>query len=93
MSPPHAEDASLVKTRFAPSPTGLLHFGNVRTALFNVLLAGKTQGIFLLRVEDTDVERSREEYIRALQEDLAWLGLNWQEGEGKDGNAAFYRQS
>ena len=93
MSPPNAEDASLVKTRFAPSPTGLLHFGNVRTALFNVLLAGKTQGIFLLRVEDTDVERSREEYIRALQEDLAWLGLNWQEGEGKDGNAAFYRQS
>jgi glutamyl-tRNA synthetase len=82
-----------VKTRFAPSPTGLLHFGNVRTALFNVLMAEKSRGVFLLRVEDTDAERSRDEYIRALQEDLTWLGLNWQEGEGKPGPASPYRQS
>lgn len=82
-----------VKTRFAPSPTGLLHFGNVRTALFNALLAKASGGAFLLRVEDTDVERSREEYIRALQDDMRWLGMLWQEGEGVGGAAAPYRQS
>ena len=83
----------LVKTRFAPSPTGLIHFGNVRTALFNVLLAKKMGGHFLLRIEDTDIERSREEYIQALQADLRWLGLDWQEGEEIGGAAAPYRQS
>ncbi len=83
----------LVKTRFAPSPTGLIHFGNVRTALFNVLLAKKMRGHFLLRIEDTDFERSREEYIQALQDDLRWLGLDWQEGEEIGGAAAPYRQS
>jgi len=83
----------LVKTRFAPSPTGLIHFGNVRTALFNVLLSKKTGGVFLLRIEDTDFERSREDYIQALQEDLRWLGLDWQEGEAAGGGAAPYRQS
>ena len=82
-----------VKTRFAPSPTGLIHFGNVRTALFNVLLAKKTAGVFLLRIEDTDFERSREEYTQALQEDLRWLELDWQEGEDAGGAAAPYRQS
>lgn len=81
------------KTRFAPSPTGLLHFGNVRTALFNALFAKHAGGSFLLRVEDTDVERSREEYVRALQDDLRWLGLHWQEGEGAGGDAGPYRQS
>ena len=84
---------ALVKTRFAPSPTGLIHFGNVRTALFNVLMAQKMGGLFLLRIEDTDFERSREEYIQALQEDLRWLGLDWQEGETLGGAAAPYRQS
>ncbi len=88
-----AGPSGLVKTRFAPSPTGLLHFGNVRTALFNALLAAQTKGIFLLRIEDTDFERSREEYIQALQHDLDWLGLNWQEGDGIGGAAAPYRQS
>ena len=83
----------MVKTRFAPSPTGLIHFGNVRTALFNVLLAKKSSGIFLLRIEDTDVERSREEHIQALQEDLRWLRLDWQEGEAAGGAASPYRQS
>jgi glutamyl-tRNA synthetase len=82
-----------IKTRFAPSPTGLIHFGNVRTALFNVLLARKQGGSFLLRIEDTDLERSREEYIDALKEDLRWLDLDWQEGEGATGDAAPYRQS
>ncbi len=82
-----------LKTRFAPSPTGLIHFGNVRTALFNVLLARKEDGAFLLRIEDTDAERSREAYIQALMEDLHWLGLDWQEGEQVGGAAAPYRQS
>lgn len=83
----------LSKTRFAPSPTGLIHFGNVRTALFNVLFARKHGGVFLLRIEDTDFERSREEYIEALKEDLRWLGLGWQEGEAEGGTAGPYRQS
>lgn len=82
-----------IKTRFAPSPTGLVHFGNVRTALFNVLLARKHRGSFLLRIEDTDLERSREEFIQALKEDLRWLELHWQEGEGEGGQAGPYRQS
>ena len=76
-----------VKTRFAPSPTGLIPFGNVRTALFNVLPAKKIDGIFLLRTEDTDIERSCEEHIHALQEDLLWLGLEWQAGEAVGGVA------
>lgn len=64
------------KTRFAPSPTGYLHLGNVRTALFNFFYGDR----FLLRIEDTDPERSRPEYTEALQEDLKWLGLLWDEG-------------
>ncbi len=68
------------KTRFAPSPSGLLHLGNVRTALFNALLAKKHQGIFLLRIEDTDQERSQTSYAQAIMRDLHWLGLGWQEG-------------
>ncbi|MGV3513070.1 MAG: glutamate--tRNA ligase [Novosphingobium sp.] len=62
-------------TRFAPSPTGKLHVGNVRTALHNWLLAKKTGGRFLLRIDDTDAERSREEYVESIRADLAWLGL------------------
>ncbi|MBU6253493.1 MAG: glutamate--tRNA ligase, partial [Alphaproteobacteria bacterium] len=64
-------------TRFAPSPTGHLHIGNVRTALHNWLWAKKHGGQFLLRIDDTDLERSREEYVDGLQADLRWLGLNW----------------
>ncbi|MBL8259116.1 MAG: glutamate--tRNA ligase [Candidatus Competibacteraceae bacterium] len=82
-----------VKTRFAPSPTGLLHLGNVRTALFNALLAQRSAGRFLLRIEDTDQERSRAEYVEALQDDLRWLGLDWQEGPGVGGPQAPYAQS
>jgi glutamyl-tRNA synthetase len=64
-----------VTTRFAPSPTGRLHVGNVRTALHNWLLAKQAGGRFLLRIDDTDAERSREEYVEAIRADLAWLGL------------------
>jgi glutamyl-tRNA synthetase len=64
-----------VTTRFAPSPTGTLHVGNVRTALHNWLLAKQAGGRFLLRIDDTDAERSREEYVTAIRADLAWLGL------------------
>lgn len=65
-------------TRFAPSPTGRLHLGNLRTALFSYLLARKQGGRFLLRVEDSDLERSRDEYIDAQVETLRWLGLTWE---------------
>ncbi len=82
-----------VKTRFAPSPTGYLHLGNVRTALFNALLARCRGGRFLLRIEDTDRERSRPEYVAALLEDLRWLGLDWREGPEVGGLHAPYAQS
>lgn len=82
-----------VKTRFAPSPTGLLHVGNVRTALFNALLAWREGGVFLLRIEDTDRERSRQAFDRALREDLRWLGLDWQEGPEAAGGNGPYHQS
>ena len=74
-----------VRTRFAPSPTGELHLGNARTALFNALLARREGGRFLLRIEDTDVDRSREAYVAALQEDLRWLGLRWEGFPDADG--------
>ena len=68
---------SKIVTRFAPSPTGFLHIGNLRTALFNYLIARKTGGEFVLRLDDTDAERSAQEYIDAIQVDLEWLGLGW----------------
>jgi len=83
----------LVKTRFAPSPTGLMHLGNLRTALFNALWARKNGGAFVLRIEDTDRERSRAGHVDALAEDLRWLGLIWQEGPGAGGDAGPYFQS
>ncbi|MBA1147165.1 glutamate--tRNA ligase [Ectothiorhodospiraceae bacterium WFHF3C12] len=86
-------NAPAAKTRFAPSPTGRLHLGNVRTALFNALLARRLGGHFLLRIEDTDRERSAEAHVRALEEDLRWLGLDWQEGPGVEGAAGPYFQS
>ena len=66
-----------ITTRFAPSPTGLLHLGNVRTALLNWLLARKTGGTFILRFEDTDDARNQQQYIDAIERDLRWLGLEW----------------
>lgn len=64
-------------TRFAPSPTGYLHIGNLRTALFNWLISQKAGGTFILRIDDTDPERSKQEYVDAIKEDLEWLGLTW----------------
>ena len=80
-------------TRFAPSPTGSLHLGNARTALFNFLLARKLGGQFLLRIEDTDLERSAERYLGELIDDLRWLGLEWDAGPDRGGPDAPYRQS
>lgn len=85
--------AGRFKTRFAPSPTGLLHLGNVRTALFNHLLARGQGGVFLLRLEDTDAVRGHERYATALQEDLTWLGLGWDEGPEVGGPHGPYAQS
>ncbi|AUC53497.1 glutamate--tRNA ligase [Sagittula sp. P11] len=64
-------------TRFAPSPTGYIHVGNLRTALFNFLIARKSGGTFVLRIDDTDPERSKEAYVDALKQDLEWLGITW----------------
>src|SRR3546814_7518481 len=72
----HYSRAMTVTTRFAPAPTGNLHVGNVRTALHNWLWARKHGGRFLLRIDDTDRERSREEHVAAIRADLAWLGLD-----------------
>src|SRR5437667_10569177 len=69
----------MTKVRFAPSPTGRLHLGNARTALVNWLFARKTGGRFLLRLDDTDRERSRTEFAEAIETDLKWLGLDWDE--------------
>ncbi len=82
-----------VRVRFAPSPTGSLHIGNARTALFNWLHARKHGGCFILRIEDTDRERSRPEWEAAILEDLKWLGLHWDEGPDVSGSAGPYRQS
>ena len=66
-----------VRVRLAPSPTGTLHLGTARTPLFNWLYAKKEGGTFLLRIEDTDTERSKEEYIKNIFDGLKWLGINW----------------
>lgn len=85
--------ASSIRVRFAPSPTGYLHVGNVRTALYNWLYARHHGGTFIVRIEDTDQERSRPEYERQLVADLRWLGLDWDEGIDAGGKHGPYRQS
>ena len=83
-----------LKTRFCPSPTGYMHLGNARTALFSALLAHSQEGgKFLLRIEDTDLERSKPEFTAGLKEDLRWLGLQWDEGPDEGGDAGPYYQS
>ncbi|KIZ03334.1 glutamyl-tRNA synthetase [Monoraphidium neglectum] len=82
-----------IKVRFAPSPTGNLHVGGARTALFNWLYARKVGGKFVLRVEDTDTARSTRESEEAMKEDLRWLGLDWDEGPDVGGDNGPYRQS
>lgn len=83
----------MVRTRFSPSPTGMLHLGNARAALFSALYATKENGAFLLRIEDTDLARSEQKYTDILQEDLHWLGIYWQEGPGVGGPHQPYWQS
>jgi len=84
---------SSVRVRFAPSPTGYLHVGGVRTALFNWLYARKTGGKFILRIEDTDVQRNKEEATQIIIEGLKWCGLSWDEGPDVGGPYAPYYQS
>lgn len=84
---------SIVRVRFAPAPTGMMHLGNVRTALMNYLVARQKQGTFILRIEDTDAERNFDPGAVKLQEDLAWLSLTFDEGPGKGGPHAPYYQS
>ncbi len=83
----------MVRVRFAPSPTGYLHLGNARTALFNYIYARHNNGKLILRIEDTDKERSKKEYEEMLIDDLKWLGIEWDEGIDKGGEFAPYRQS
>lgn len=86
-------NAGAPRVRFAPSPTGDLHVGGARTALFNWLFARQNGGTFILRLEDTDTARSTEEFERNLLQDLAWLSLPWDEGPGAGGPFGPYRQS
>ena len=82
-----------VRTRFAPSPTGVLHIGGARTALFNYLFAKKNKGSFVLRIEDTDKERSKEEFTKEILNGLKWLNIQWDEGPDQDGEYGPYYQS
>lgn len=84
---------STVRVRFAPSPTGHIHVGNVRTALFNYLFAKKSSGVFILRIEDTDIARSNLENENIIYEDMKWLGLSWDEGPSAGGHFGPYRQT
>ncbi len=82
-----------IRTRFSPSPTGKIHIGNARAALFAALFAAKHAGTFILRIEDTDASRSEIRFIESLQDDLHWLGIRWQEGPGVQGDFGPYWQS
>ena len=81
------------RLRFAPSPTGYLHVGGARTALFNWLYARRHGGTFILRIEDTDVERSQPEMVTGILDGLRWLGIDWDEGPEVGGPHAPYFQS
>ena len=83
----------MVRVRFAPSPTGYLHIGGARTALFNWLFARRQGGTFVLRIEDTDTERSTAESAAAILRDIRWLGLDWDEGPDVGGPYGPYHQS
>jgi glutamyl-tRNA synthetase len=88
-----SKELSPVITRFAPSPTGSLHLGNARTAFFSYLWARKSGGRFILRIEDTDVERSQLRFRDELMADMRWLGLDWDEGPDVGGPSAPYSQA
>ncbi|PKL91991.1 MAG: glutamate--tRNA ligase [Candidatus Goldiibacteriota bacterium HGW-Goldbacteria-1] len=83
----------MIKVRFAPSPTGYLHIGGARTALFNYLFAKRQGGVFVLRIEDTDKERSTKESEQEILDSLKWLGLDWDEGPGKSADDSMYYQT
>ncbi len=83
----------MVRVRFAPSPTGYLHIGGARTALYNYLFAKKNKGKFILRIEDTDAERSTEESLNTILDSLRWMGLDWDEGPGVGGEHGPYFQT
>lgn len=93
MSPEATPAGSRIRVRFAPSPTGHVHVGNARTALFNWLFARQQGATMILRIEDTDVERSQVQYETQLMDDLRWLGIDWDEGPDKGGPFPPYRQS
>ena len=82
-----------VRVRFAPSPTGYLHIGGARTALFNWLWARKLGGKFILRIEDTDLARNTPESVQAIFDSMKWLGLDWDEGPGVGGPNGPYFQT
>jgi glutamyl/glutaminyl-tRNA synthetase len=82
-----------IRTRFAPSPTGYLHIGGVRTALFNWLLARRLGGQFILRIDDTDAERNRPEALQPILDGFRWLGITWDEGPEVGGPHGPYFQS
>jgi nondiscriminating glutamyl-tRNA synthetase len=85
--------ADIIRVRFAPSPTGHLHIGGARTALFNYLYARRQNGVFVLRIEDTDAERSTDESVKMILQDLKWLGLEWDEGPEVGGEYGPYFQT
>src|ERR1700685_3015752 len=87
------EPTKTPRVRFAPSPTGCLHVGGARTALFNWLFARHSGGTFILRIEDTDRERSKPEYEEAIFRDMRWLGLDWDEGPVTGGEKGPYFQT
>ena len=84
---------SVPRLRFAPSPTGYLHVGGARTALFNWLYARRTGGVLVLRIEDTDVERSSADMVTGILEGMRWIGLDWDEGPEVGGAHGPYFQS
>ncbi len=90
---PSVTNMTQVKVRFAPSPTGFFHIGSARTALFNWLFARRHDGVFILRIEDTDAERNSEAYLDLIYSSLRWLGMDWDEGPNAGGDHGPYRQS
>src|ERR1700693_2050840 len=80
MTESQGKTASGVRVRFAPSPTGYLHVGGARTALFNWLFARHQRGAMILRIEDTDAERNKPELVQGIIDGLSWLGVDWDEG-------------
>ncbi|MFH0859017.1 MAG: glutamate--tRNA ligase [Patescibacteria group bacterium] len=93
MTPDKIQKFKQVRVRIAPSPTGFLHIGTARAALFNYLFAKKNNGSFIVRIEDTDIERSKPEFEQNILDGLKWLGIDWDEGPDKGGECKFYRQS